>query len=348
MHIGDRGWPSPPPIDPEVAREDADRRDFEKLLQDYFSDGIGSYQSGRLIGMEVETQFCSVAGTPIDLSTSQRIFAGLVEHGWAVTERKGDLITELRNGSDKFLYELSRANLELSVGPRPRQSLLAWVRMRLDKIYKVARACGAEPMFEPLLLVDRPEDLLVLPDRRDEEFAQADGLPALGLLTQCSAVQFTIDVTPDQAVGWLNALGGRIDTFLEEYPQHRLWREYIKRSAIRYEGSRYGGPLCFGSFADYCRQLATYRIIAGGSQPQLVRYDPRAYCRPGEELNVARFLRSVWWHFRLRRYGARLCLEIRPLARRSDNDFTWQLEAVLDILPSSRDAWRWGGTAGGH
>ena len=30
------------------------------------------------------------------------------------------------------------------------------------------------------------------------------------------------------------------------------------------------------------------------------------------------FLRSVWWHYRLRRYGDTLALETRPFARRGD------------------------------
>lgn len=30
------------------------------------------------------------------------------------------------------------------------------------------------------------------------------------------------------------------------------------------------------------------------------------------------FLRSVWWHYRLRRYGNTLAVECRPFARRED------------------------------
>jgi hypothetical protein len=44
------------------------------------------------------------------------------------------------------------------------------------------------------------------------------------------------------------------------------------------------------------------------------------------------FLRSIWWYFRLRRYGPQLCVEVRPLPRLSDHDLQNQLDFVLAIM----------------
>ena len=49
-------------------------------------------------------------------------------------------------------------------------------------------------------------------------------------------------------------------------------------------------------------------------------------------VDIPLFIRSVWWYFRLRRYGTQLCIEIRPFARCEDDDFVHQLSFVLDTL----------------
>ena len=50
------------------------------------------------------------------------------------------------------------------------------------------------------------------------------------------------------------------------------------------------------------------------------------------DYDIPLFIRSVWWHFRLKRYGNRLCLEIRPFARRSDEHIREQWLALYSIL----------------
>ncbi len=51
-----------------------------------------------------------------------------------------------------------------------------------------------------------------------------------------------------------------------------------------------------------------------------------------EDLNIPLFLRSIWWYFRLKSYGANLCVEVRPRPRKADLELDRQLEFVLDII----------------
>lgn len=49
------------------------------------------------------------------------------------------------------------------------------------------------------------------------------------------------------------------------------------------------------------------------------------------DLNVPLYLRSIWWYFRLKRYGNALCIEVRPMPRRDDEDIKRQFQKVLEI-----------------
>lgn len=292
-------------------------------LVEFFSKDAVPCELGESIGMEVETQFLDASGEPIIVETSQRIIKELVSgYGWGVAKTKGSLTTEVVSpDGDRVLYELGRHNIELSTIPLPQNQLIAYARERLRLLYDVAAQHGAMPMFEPVFETD--QSLLVIPDERDAIWLELDGKEALKLLARCSAVQFTVDVAPTEAIRYINLLGASIDRFLSDYPQEQLWRRYIAGSRADYDPLRYGGPLNFLDLNDYCLQLTRHKVVAG---PRLVPF------LEVQNLDISLFLRSIWWYFRLKRYGRKLCIEVRPLARRNDELLETQLQLVMDIL----------------
>ncbi|MEZ4180120.1 MAG: hypothetical protein R3B41_01180 [Candidatus Doudnabacteria bacterium] len=286
---------------------------YQNLLEYFRSTKKGD----KLIGMEVETSFVNQDGFPITKKCSQKILKNLP---WEIQTIRGELITELKlpDGS-KLSYELGRQNLELSLSPYPISKVIAKGREFLEQIYSTANQFGAEPWFSPILKTD--EDLLVIPDERDATWLKLDGRPALNLLARCSSVQFTIGTSYQKAVGQLNSLLNALPEFLVNYPQDKLWKQYIKSSKAAYLPKRYGGPRSFISMVDYGIQLTKHKVIY---KDQLVDWDQL------DEFDIDQFLRSVWWYFRLRRYQDQLCIEVRPLPRTSDCELKNQLAQVLE------------------
>jgi len=279
-----------------------------------------------VVGMEVETQFVDGSGNPINLDTSQAIFWSMVrDEGWSIETAKANLITGLKNKNGfRLFYELGRHNIEISSPPMNPRGLVSSVREELDVFYYVASKCGGYPFFSPVL--DTNVDLLVIPDERDAAWLEIDGRSALNLLTRCSSVQFTIDVPRDMAISCLNRLGRRIDEFLAVFPQDRLWKQYISESKAGYRVDRYGGPLKFIDIEDYCDELARHDVVQNGSLVPFSR---------AQNVDIPLFLRSVWWHFRLKRFTSNsfnLCIEVRPLPRLSDDKFQDQLDFVMGVL----------------
>lgn len=293
---------------------------MQKLIS-YFTDGIRS-QTLQTIGAEIETQFVDKNRKPILRQASQQIMNYLAENGWKVNGRKGNLITALINQSgNQIFYELGRHNIELATAASTPALVLDVVRDYLGHIYQAAKTVNAEPYFSPILPGD--EDLLVIPDERDATWLELDGRDALAPLARTSSVQFTISLAPLEAIKILNKFGEQIDSFLLNFPQDEVWKRYIKDSAAKYLTNRYGGPLVFESLRAYCYELTRHDVVQGTS---LVPF------KNVSDLNIPLYLRSIWWHFRLKRYGNALCLEIRPLARREDERFPDQLEKVLNIF----------------
>ncbi|MFA6995408.1 MAG: hypothetical protein WC249_03320 [Patescibacteria group bacterium] len=293
---------------------------MQKLIS-YFTDGIKS-QTLQTIGAEIETQFVDKNGKPISKQNSQQIMNYLAENGWKINGRKGNLITALIDQSgNQIFYELGRHNIELATAASTPSLVLNVVRDCLSRIYQAAKTVNAEPYFSPILPGD--EDLLVIPDERDATWLELDGRDALAPLARTSSVQFTISLAPLEAIKILNNLGERIDSFLLDFPQDKVWKRYIEDSAARYFSNRYGGPLIFDSLEDYCYELSRHDVVQGTN---LVPF------KNVSDLNIPLYLRSIWWHFRLKRYGNALCLEIRPMARRGDERFPSQLEKVLKIF----------------
>lgn len=282
----------------------------------YFTDGLDSYSFADRVGTEVETSFVNAGSNqPITVATSQNIFCAMVDAGWNVTEQKGELLTELTHpDGDRMLYELGRSNIELSLAPQKPAELVRYTHLKLEQLCRVAGTAGAAPWEKPIL--PGAEDLLVIPDERDATWLDLDGREALKLLTRCSAVQFTIDVPPDRAIAVINNLNLNLTEFLRDYPQEAIWRRYIAESKADYRADRYGGPSHFDSLEHYCEELVKHDAIVSG---QLVPHDQV------DNLNIPMFIRSVWWYFRLRRFGRKLCVEIRPLPRLGNNDIADQL-----------------------
>lgn len=293
---------------------------MQRLIS-YFTDGITS-RTLQTIGAEVETQFVDKDRKAIHIQTSQQMLDYLVESGWKVDCRKGNLITALvdRDGN-KIFYELGRHNIEVSTAASTPNHVLDVTRKCLAKLYEAVCIFGAEPYFAPILQSD--EDLLVIPDERDATWLELDGRDALAPLAHTSSVQFTISVAVEEAVKILNSFGERINLFLADFPQDAVWKRYIADSLAEYLPDRYGGPLMFESLDDYCRALTWHDVTQNG---RFVSF-PNA-----SNLDISLYLRSIWWHFRLKRYGNALCIEVRPMARRQDEYFQHQLDKVLEIV----------------
>jgi len=290
-------------------------------IREYFTDGITS-RTLQTIGSEVETQFLDNGGNPISTDMSQQILKLLASRGWSVDSRKSNLITTLVDSSgNKIFYELGRHNIEVATIVSTSDQVLRIVQTCLDQLYESACEIGAVPHFAPILPGN--EDLLVIPDERDAIWLELDGRDALAPLARISAVQFTISVAREEAIGVLNALGEHARSFLLDFPQDAVWKKYIADSSAGYLHDRYGGPLRFESLDDYCRSLVRHDVVQG------------AHLVPFASMNgvdIPLYLRSVWWHFRLKRYGNALCVEVRPIARRTDGQLQDQLEKVLDIV----------------
>ena len=294
-----------------------------RRLLDYFSNGITS-QTLQTVGMEVETQFVTTTGEPISVETSQAILRRLVEglRGWRISKTKGELITELIEDNGSILsYELGRHNIEFSSAPLTTSSIPFLPRMGLENLYFFAEELGAYPYFAPVL--PGSEDLLVIPDERDANWLKLDGRDALSPLARTSSVQFTISVSPNDAINILNGLGSNLDKFLLNYPQDLVWKQYIASSQANYRSDRYGGPLIFANLDNYCELLGRNNVIQG---TQLIPLSQVT------ELDIPLYLRSIWWHFRLKRYGNSLCIEVRPLPRLNDNRFEDQFRQVTNIF----------------
>ncbi len=293
---------------------------MQRLIS-YFTDGISS-QTLKTMGIEIETQFVDKEGKAIQTRTSQQMLDYLAKNGWSIECRKGDLITILSDEDDnKMFYELGRHNIEISTTTTTPSLALDVARECLSQLYEAAHVVSAKPYFGPIVPSD--EDLLIIPDERDAIWLKLDGRSALAPLANTSSIQFTLSVAPQEAIGVLNRLGEQIDSFMTDYPQDTIWKRYIMDSSAGYRSDRYGGPLSFKSLDEYCSALAQHDVVQG---THLVRLSDV------KNLNVPLYLRSIWWHFRLKRYGDALCVEVRPMARRRDKQFQQQLEKVLQII----------------
>lgn len=293
---------------------------MQKLIK-YFTEGVTSHTM-QTIGMEIETQFVDDKGDPISTDKSQEMFMFLAQCNWAVEYSKGNRITKIvdRDGN-QISYELGRHNIEISTAPSTPENVIVNAKKCLNQLYQAAKVIYVKPCFVPVLYGS--EDLLMIPDERDAIWLQLDGREALAPLARTSSVQFTISVNPEEAIRILNHLGRNLYRFLDDYPQEEIWRLYIANSKAGYLPDRYGGPLHFESLENYCEQLTKHAVVQG---PQLIPY------ADVKNLDIPLYLRSIWWYFRLKRYGNSLCIEVRPLSRKQDEQFYNQLKTVMNLF----------------
>lgn len=292
-----------------------------KRLLEYFSGTCSD--TLETIGAEIETQFVNEQGLAVSTEQSQKMLVFLTTMGWQMTARKNGLITTLMDyDGNQILYELGRHNIELSTRPCKPENVIATVYDRLEQVYCAAKTADCTPFFEPVLQKTN-EDLLVVPDERDATWLELDGRTALANLARTSSVQFTFSVSHNDALPILNRLGWRVGEFLKDYPQDEIWKGYIAGSKAGYQSDRYGGPLLFDELKDYCVCLAQHGVVTG---PRLTPFDEAS------NINIPLFLRSIWWHFRLKRYNNDLCIEVRPMPRRSDMHIKHQFDTMMNMI----------------
>lgn len=269
-------------------------------------EGTERTRSGGQVGIEIETDFVTESGDPIDIETSRAI----------LQERAG------RPDGCQHQLELGRQKIELAVGPcTDIAELLERTRRGLTWLYGVAGRHGALPRYAPDFACD--DSLLLIGNERDRLWSEIDGNEALEALCRCSSVQFTVDVHPGDAIHWINALWSAGLQSRDYAWNDGCWRRYLARSRAAHAPSRYAGPQGFESIADYAEQLVRH--------PVLMHAGTRV-CAPFGEHDLDLYLRSSWWHYRLRRFADTLALEIRPIARRSDDALSGQWRRVANVL----------------
>jgi hypothetical protein len=270
------------------------------MFFNYFTNGTRGTQTGAKVGIEVETDFVTESGEAIPVCVTKQILASSDGRPLACEPQK---------------LELGRQKIELAILPQTTAELaIEAARESLQWLYARARMFGAYPFFAPEL--SSSNDLLLVQEERDEVWVQLDGRQALEELCHCSSVQFTVDVNPDDAIGIINRLWAR---GLHEYdyaPNNRRWQAYIAKSLANYRPNRYAGPAGFNDLTDYVAQLCQHTLVMHNGSP--CRQLPQEVIGLDSEL----YLRSIWWHYRLRRYSNTLALEMRPFARRADEQFT--------------------------
>ena len=263
----------------------------------HFLDGTDQTVSGARIGLEIETDFIDEEGRPISPAVTEALLAS-----------RNDCPFDGR-----VSLELGRQKIELAMPPSPSFSAhYDQTRQALDWLYGQARTVDAFPRFAPDFHSDEP--LLYITNDRDRHWVELDGTAALEHLCRCSSVQFTVDVNPQDAIPWVNALWGSRLHEVDYALNDRYWRAYLRDSQALHPPLRYAGPEGFQSLESYVEALAVFPALMGDTG------------------DVDLFLRSVWWHHRLRRHGDTLCLEIRPTARRGDEAIPGQWHQICQAL----------------
>jgi len=280
-------------------------------ITNFLFGGTGRTETAAKLGIEIETQFLDSDGQPILSEETLAILASV--------EGKPDYC-ELK-------LELGRHNLELNIKPQKDFATL-WptVCESLGWLHNLCATCGYFAAHEPAPLINYTGELLLVAEERDQIWVDLDGKQALEKLCRCSSVQFTIDVNPEDAICWINKMwAAKVHRY--DYTQNDfLWQRYIAESSFGYRADRYGGPNGFMDLDDYVRRLAQNEVVMHQGQ------SCRKMVGDVEKLDVNLFLRSVWWHYRLRRYSNNLAIEIRPFSRRTDEDILAKWLYLADIL----------------
>ncbi len=274
----------------------------------HFATDTQATRTGASIGAEIETHFLNESGHPIGTEVTEQLLRLSPPGPWRLT------------------IDLGRQLLEIAVDPHPSfETLHATILEALDWLYREAATKGAYPSPQPLLTW--AQDLLWIQEERDEIWVNLDGRRALEHLCRIASVQFTISVAPNEAVTILNRLWTA--RFHElDYPNDANWRRYLEQSEASYRPDRYAGPAGFDSLRHYASELARHRVVMLGGQACDLSTEALGSSPTAIEL----FLRSVWWHYRLRRYDDTLTVECRPFARRDDEAIVTTWRHIADAL----------------
>lgn len=284
-----------------------------KKLIDYFTVGTEATKTLGAVGMEIETDFTFADGTPITETVSQCILN-------STAGKPNDCTLKL---------ELGRQKIEINIAPQLTFKML-WPRVQngLSWLYGIAKQYNAKPCFQPEFIWSG--GLLYVQEERDALWLQLDGRNALEHLCRCSSVQFTVDVNPQDAIRVLNALLGYPPLRAEYDLNELLWRRYMTESKANYLPHRYGGPASFKSIDDYVNKLVEHDVVMHKGKP--VRLRPKEV----PDLDINLYLRSIWWHYRLRRYGNALCIELRTFPRQNDEIIPRVCERVFRTIQNTQ------------
>jgi hypothetical protein len=277
-------------------------------LLEYFNSCNPNQPSALIVGLEVETDFVMADGSPITADITDALLH---------PDRDLDVHWERK-------LELGRQKIELAVAPGLPRITVWHAGKALKELYADAAALGAHPLTHPAIESD--EELLLVAEERDEIWVALDSRPALEELCRCSSVQYTVNVTPQNAIEVINCLWAAGVHRWDYTSNGYRWRNYIEQSPAGYRSDRYGGPEGFRDLEDYVAQLKQHLVVMHEGRPCGLPFDEV------DDPDIELFLRSVWWHYRLRRYGDQLAVEIRPFARRNDDQIfsTWlKLEELL-------------------
>ena len=279
-------------------------------LFQYFTQGTEHTKTGATIGCEIETHLVNENGHPISVEVTRKLLA-LTPPGQMVVTN-----------------DLGRQLIELAICPHESpESLMESTYIGLAWLYREAARFGARPLFQPIL--NSNDDLLYIADARDQIWVDLDGKPALEQICRVASIQFTVSVSPNDAIGAINRLW---TSGLHEldYPNSEHWQAYFGLTRSKYDLNRFAGPDHFTDLEDYITQLSKQPVIMLNGKACQLPVESIA----GDHESIDLFLRSVWWHYRLRRYGNSLCIEARPFARRDDASIAniWgQIAKVIEI-----------------
>ncbi len=284
------------------------------MLREHFLEGTEGTVTGASIGAEIETDFVQEDNPmlAIDVEQTRKILAA--------TKGRPSVCMPPK-------LELGRQKIEIAVLPQPTPELmLEAVQESLQWLYKAAAEVRALPVFRPdweYSELWEPQNLLWIQEERDHLWVELDGIEALENLARISSVQFTVAVNPKEAIDVVNRLWAAQIHKVDYERNDQYWRWYIEGSVAKYRRDRYAGPEGFMDMDDYVAQLTKHEVVMNNGK--VVRQSADQV----PDLNVELFLRSVWWHYRLRRYGETLAVEVRPIGRRTDDQIpqAWNMVA---------------------
>jgi hypothetical protein len=270
-------------------------------------------RTGEQVGPEVETLFVD-RDTRLPIVSARR--AAIMATALAADDRPDGAELQTETGCH---------NIELSVPPGTFDTIGDSTLQALEWLYRAAAKHGVEPVFAPTTGSTR-RLLDVSTSDRDRLWAVIDGEGALDLLSDCASVQFTVDVSREDAIRLINQLwASGYHRANYEFNDGR-WAEYIHTSRAPYRADRYAGPHRFADLGDYVRRHQQHAVV--------MHNDLSVWLMPAHlsDFDIDLYLRSVWWHFRLRRYGRKLVIEIRPRARGTDKNILEQIEELKQIF----------------